>query len=99
MVQWFGGITRTTALTRSEWGACITTGATVLFFAWAIKFTPKGLLKKIPFTKFVDEDATTKDKFADMALALNDQKINVPALPNKTKDNDYQALDNDTEPH
>jgi len=64
LVQWFGGITRTLSLTRSEWGACISAGSSVLFVAWAIKFTPKSLLKKIPFAKFVDEDKQVNDKLA-----------------------------------
>jgi len=49
-VQLFGGITRTVPLSRSEWGACIVAGASVLLVAWLLKFIPKKVLKKIPFT-------------------------------------------------
>jgi len=64
LVQMFHGVTRTVPLGKSEWGACITAGSTVLFVAWAIKFTPKALLKKIPFAKFVDEDKVVTDRIA-----------------------------------
>ena len=56
MVQWFSIFTRTTSLNKSEWGACIATGSTTLLVATFLKLTPKALLKKIPFTKFIDED-------------------------------------------
>ena len=98
MVEWFGSITKTVSLTRSEWGGCIMTGASVLVVAWLLKFTPKALLKKIPFTKFVDEDKQTNDKFAQMALAMNENKIDMPNvnIGGKSKGDDYQALDNET---
>lgn len=96
LVQWFFGITRTTPLTRSEWGACITAGATVLVIAWVVKFTPKALVKKIPFTKFVDEDKEVNDKLAKLALDMNDQKINVPNVGgSKKQDDNYQMLDSE----
>lgn len=55
MVQWFFILTRTTPLTRSEWGACIVVGMSVLPVSFGLKFFP-GLLKRMPFTKFVDEN-------------------------------------------
>lgn len=77
LVQVFFGITSTVPLLKSEWGACITAGSTVLLVAWCIKFTPKSLLKKIPFAKFVDEDKEVNDRFAQMALDANDMKMDV----------------------
>jgi magnesium-transporting ATPase (P-type) len=56
MVQIFFAFTRTTPLTRSEWGACMVTGSTVLLVAALLKLTGSKVLKKIPFTKFIDED-------------------------------------------
>jgi len=64
LVQIFTGVTRTARLEKSEWGACITAGSSVLLVAWCIKFTPKSLLKKIPFAKFVDEDKVVTDRIA-----------------------------------
>lgn len=77
LVQIFTGVTRTHRLGKSEWGACITAGSSVLVVAWAIKFTPKALLKKIPFAKFVDEDKVVTDRIAQMALDANDMKMDV----------------------
>jgi len=56
MVQVFFFMTRTTKLTRSEWGACVVAGSTVLLIAALLKMTGSRVLKKIPFTKFIDED-------------------------------------------
>ena len=79
-VQWFSGITRTTPLSRSEWGACIVAGASVLLVAWLLKFIPKKVLKKIPFTEYVDEDKAEDDKLASWALALNENKVDLPEV-------------------
>lgn len=61
MVQYLFALTRTTPLTRSEWGACIVAGAMVIPVAALLKLTGPGLLRLIPFTKFVDEDKEVND--------------------------------------
>jgi hypothetical protein len=56
MVQIFFAFTRTTPLTRSEWGACVVAGSSVLIISALLKMTGSKILKRIPFTKFIDED-------------------------------------------
>lgn len=45
-----------TILERSEWGACMVAGSTVLLVSGLLKLTGKKLLEKIPFSRFVDEN-------------------------------------------
>lgn len=62
MVQTFlHTLTRTVPLSRSEWGACIVAGAMVIPVAALFKLTGPGLLRIIPFTKFIDEDKEVTD--------------------------------------
>jgi hypothetical protein len=56
MVQYLFFVTRTEPLSRSEWGACIVAGSMVISIAALLKLVGHGLLKLIPFTKFIDED-------------------------------------------
>jgi len=56
MIELFPILWRTSSLNRSEWGACIVTGSTVLPVAFLLKRTGKKILNNIPGTKFVDED-------------------------------------------
>jgi hypothetical protein len=65
MVQYIPSLTRSTPLTRSEWGACIVAGSMVIPIAALLKLTPTGLLKIIPFTKFIDEDKEVNDGLVD----------------------------------
>lgn len=57
-VQIFPGLFRVTVLERSEWGACMVAGSTVLLVSGLLKLTGKKLLEKIPFSRFVDENNT-----------------------------------------
>merc|ERR1719223_338845 len=70
-VQWFHAFTRTTPLTREEWGACIIAGSTVLLVAPMLKLTGSAVLKRIPFTKFIDEDREMEDGFVDKVMAVS----------------------------
>lgn len=56
MVDWFSFTSHTHPIRRSEWGACIIAGSTVIVIAWVVKYIPDRWLKKVPFTKFVDEN-------------------------------------------
>lgn len=94
MVQWFAVFTRTTPLTRSEWGACIVAGATSLLIAALLKFW-KGILGKIPFTKFVDEDKENEDGMVNKIVAYSNKTVNVnPDMFKKGKKDQegYDAL-------
>lgn len=56
MVQIFYMFTRTTPLSKGEWGACIMVGSSVIIIALLFKKLGSKLLRLIPFAKFVDED-------------------------------------------
>ena len=52
-------------MNKSEWGACIVAGTTVLPVAYFMKRTPKKVLEIIPFSKFIDEDKEVQDGLVD----------------------------------
>lgn len=101
MVQWFHAFTRTTPLTRSEWGACVVAGSSNLIIAALLKLTGPGLLKKIPFTKFIDEDKEAQDQLVQSIAKINNTDVNFntdfmkgrknkKTLEPEEGDNDYQ---------
>lgn len=69
--------TRTTPLNKSEWGACIVTGTTVLPIAFLLKRTPKALLNKIPMSTFIDEDKEIEDGIADRVTKYSNVQVNI----------------------
>lgn len=79
MVQWLFFITRTTPLSRSEWGACIVAGALVIPIAALLKLTGSGLLKLIPFTKFIDEDVKVTDGIANSITKISNIQVDINA--------------------
>lgn len=87
MVQIFWFMTRTTPLTRSEWGACVVAGSTVLLIAALLKMTGSRVLKKIPFTKFIDEDKEAQDGLVNAINKYSNVQVNVnvDALKRKKK--------------
>lgn len=78
MVQWFDMFTRTMPLTRSEWGACVVAGSTVLLIAALLKMTGTALTKRIPFTKFVDEDKEGVDQLVQSINKYSNVQVNMP---------------------
>lgn len=66
-------------MNRSEWGACIVTGTTVIPIAAMLKMTGPGLLKKIPFTKFIDEDKEVEDGVVDNITKYTAVQVNIKA--------------------
>lgn len=76
-VQWFSGLIRATPLNRSEWGACIVTGSTVLLIALLMKMTGKAILNKIPFTKFIDEDKEANDGMVNAITKYSNVQVNI----------------------
>lgn len=79
MVQWFGLFTRTTPLTRSEWGACVVAGSTVLLISALLKMTGSAITKRIPFTKFVDEDKEGVDQLVQSINKYSNVQVNIDA--------------------
>jgi len=77
MVQWFDFLTSTVSLSRSEWGACIFTGSTVLIVGFFLKFC-KCLLHKIPCTKYIDEDQVTNVAMVDKLMEASQAEVNIP---------------------
>lgn len=77
MVQWFDWLTGTVMLSRSEWGACIFTGSTVLLVGFLLKFC-KCLLHKIPCTKYIDEDQATNVAVVNKLMEASQAEINIP---------------------
>lgn len=77
-------------------------GSTVLLIAPMLKLTGSSLLKRIPFTKFIDEDTETKDGFVDRIAAVSTASISLPAKgpkqakPEVTEDDEEQTTDNYT---
>lgn len=101
MVQWFHAFTKTTPLSRSEWGACVVAGCSIILIAALLKLTGPGLLKKIPFTKFIDEDKEAQDKLVQSIAKINNTDVNFntdfmkgkknkKTLEPEEGDNDYQ---------
>ena len=79
MVQYLYWLTRTTPLSRSEWGACIVAGAMVIPVAALLKLTGPGLLRAIPFTKFIDEDKAVRDGMVDKITNLSNIQVEIKA--------------------
>lgn len=77
MVQILFFLTQTTPLTRSEWGACIITGSLVIPIAALLKLTGSGLLKLIPFTKFIDEDVKVNDGIASSITKISNMQVDI----------------------
>jgi len=48
-----------------------------------LKLTGSSLLKRIPFTKFIDEDTETQDGFVDKIAAVSTASISLPAKGSK----------------
>lgn len=78
-VQWFSSIFRASVLSRSEWGACIVAGSTVLLISALLKLTGRRVLDKIPFAKFIDENNAAQDGFVNKITAASNIKVNIPA--------------------
>lgn len=95
MVQILFVFTRTTPLNRSEWGACIVTGTTVIPIAAMLKMTGPGLLKKIPFTKFIDEDKEVEDGVVDNITKYTAVQVNIKADALTSKKKGPQANEYD----
>jgi hypothetical protein len=87
MVQIFYAFTRSTPLTTSEWGACATAGSTVILIAALLKMTGSKILKKIPFTKFIDEDREQQDGLVNAINKYSNVQVNIntDALRRKKK--------------
>lgn len=79
MVQFFSILTRTTPLSRSEWGACIIAGATVLPISLLLKLTGTTVLKKIPFTKFINENEKGDDRLVSNIQKYSNVEVNIPS--------------------
>lgn len=96
--------TKTTPLTRSEWGACLLAGSTVIPIAFMLKYSGKGVLKMIPFSKFIDEDKVVEDGLVNKVTDLSSKKVilNPGTFGGKKKNddyNDYNMLDGDQDDH
>lgn len=61
MIQWFHDISRTVALTKSQWGGCICVGATPLVIGFLLKLTPDALVRKIQ-KYMINEDEEVNDQ-------------------------------------
>ena len=61
LVNCFNGIVSTVPLNRSEWGACITVGATPLLISAILKLTPESWVERINTDKFVNEKEKAED--------------------------------------
>lgn len=104
MIELFPILWRTSSLNRSEWGACIVTGSTVLPVAFLLKRTGKKILNNIPGTKFVDEDNDQADALVDQLNKQMNTQVNVNtdmfkrSKVDETKGNaqeEYTELDNE----
>jgi hypothetical protein len=86
MVDWFYFLSRTHPIRKSEWGACIIAGSTVIVIAWILKYIPDRFMKKIPFTKFVDENEKVSNVAFDKLLEKSQAKVDIPTnLPRPKK--------------
>ena len=101
MVQYLFVFTKTTPLSRSEWGACILAGSTVIPIAFVLKYSGKGVLKMIPFTKLIDEDKHVEDGLVNKVTDLSSKKveINTSGFVGKKKNDDYNEFDGDQDDH
>lgn len=83
LVQYFYWVINATPLsTRSEWGAALTVGSSVLLISFILKLTPKAWVDKIP--DIVDENSKTRNPLVDQANNV---------LFNKTVDEETPAAD------
>lgn len=73
LVHWFKGITRTTSISKAEWGTCIVIGSSSLLIAFLLKLTPDKLLDKLKMDKLVDENKNMDD---NKALQMFDKVAN-----------------------
>lgn len=55
------GLTRTTELSRTEWGACIVVGTTPLLISFLLKLLPAKLTENVKIDKLVDENKDMSD--------------------------------------
>jgi len=99
LVQYLYMFTRTTSLTRSEWGACIVAGGMVIPIAALLKLTGKGVLKKIPFTKFIDEDKHVEDGLVNKINNISNIQVDMrpDLIKAKKKDQGYNELEGDND--
>lgn len=105
MIQLFPVMWRTSSLNRSEWGACIVAGSTVLPIAFLLKRTGKKILNNIPGTKFVDEDNDQADALVDQINKQMNTQVNVntdmfkrnkgSSMSVSGKEEEYTELDNE----
>lgn len=96
MVQWFFVFTRTTPLNRAEWSTIVMIGASVIPISFLLKFTGKGLLERIPCTRFIDEDKIVEDGFVNTINKINDMQVSMPRRSKQEeKPNDLEQPDND----
>lgn len=78
------GLTRTTALSREEWGGCMAVGATPLAISAILKLTPESWLSKVKVDKLIDENR--KSENSGLLKVYNDtKKIKVTDLKKKGK--------------
>ena len=102
MVQWFHWLTSTVKLTKSEWGACIFAGSTVIFVGFLLKFADC-CLTKIPFTKYIDEDQTTDVAVVNKLMDATQAEMNIsipktPKIGGKKKQPEFDPKDDDFKP-
>jgi len=75
------GLTRTTSISRTEWGTCMAIGTTPLLIAPLLKLTPEKWLQKMKLDKMVDENRNVDDnkllkaynKTADIKVGKDDE--------------------------
>jgi hypothetical protein len=65
-VNVFSGILSVVPLNRSEWGACITVGASPLLVSAILKLTPEHWVERIKTDRFVDENCMADDPLEKM---------------------------------
>lgn len=90
ITQYASGLTRTTPLTRTEWGACIVVGATPLLVAVLLKLAPEAWTERVRLDRLVDEG---KDVSGNAVLAgyekASQQKIGDIAAKNAAADGNF----------
>ena len=83
LTRWFPALTRTTAISRTEWGSCVMIGATPLIIAPLLKLTPESWLKKMKLDKVVDEN---KSMEGNKLLAAYDKAANIKVGEDEKKE-------------
>jgi hypothetical protein len=61
MIQWVPGLTRTTSLTRSDWGGTLVIGITTWAIAILLKLTPEKWLEKVKVDKLINENRVSSN--------------------------------------